>query len=160
MNTSTASPPTPNLELLHKAVQKFRLNPRRVPFNNLKPFHDSIVELRGKKASCFVIAEILQQNGVKTGRARMAEYDRVVLDGGKSRKRRKRARTAPAVNIPAAPATTPAVTNNVPPAPIEDSSFSGRADRILPASECWMAPLPVIKAPARRSERFPCRDQC
>jgi hypothetical protein len=45
MNTSTASPPTPNLELLHKAVQKFRLNPRRVPFNNLKPFHDSIVEL-------------------------------------------------------------------------------------------------------------------
>jgi hypothetical protein len=138
MNTSIASPPTPNLELLHKAVQEFRLNPRRVPFNNLKPFHDSIVELRGKKASYFVIAEILQQNGVKTSRARVAEYGRVVLDGGKSRKRRKRARTTPAVNTPAAPKSAqgvatkvvPAVMSNAPAAPTEDSPFRSRGPHI------------------------------
>ncbi len=77
MNTS---PSTPNLELLHKVVQEFQPNPRRVPFNNLKPFHDSILELRGKNASYASIAELLQQNGVNTSRARVAEYGRVVLE--------------------------------------------------------------------------------
>ncbi|MGB7746815.1 MAG: hypothetical protein WBN75_05945 [Verrucomicrobiia bacterium] len=101
--------PTPDLELLRKAVQEFRPNPHRVPFNNLKPFHDSIVELRGKKASYFIIAEILQQNGIETSRARVAEYGRIVLEGGKSRKRRKRAKITPAVNIPATPQSAPAV---------------------------------------------------
>ena len=100
----------PDLESLRKAVQEFRPNPHRVPFNNLKPFHDSIMELRGKNASYFIIAEILQQNGVKTSRARVAEYGRIVLDGGKSRKRRKRAKTAPAANIPATSQSAPVVT--------------------------------------------------
>jgi len=81
----------PDLESLHKAVQEFQPNPRRVPFNNLKPFHDSIATLRAKQASYSVIAELLQQNGVKTSRARVAEYGRIILDGGKSTKRRKRA---------------------------------------------------------------------
>ena len=103
MNTPIT--PAPDLESLRKAVQEFRPNPHRIPFNKLKPFHDSIVELRGKNASYFLIAEILQQNGVKTSRARVAEYGRIVLEGGKSRKRRKRARTAPAANIPATPPT-------------------------------------------------------
>src|SRR5208282_2776960 len=107
MNTSTTS--TPDLEGLHKAVQEFRPNPHRVPFNNLTPVHDSIVELRRRKISYASIADLLQQNGVKTSRARVAEYGRIVLDGGKSRKRRKRARTAPAANIPATPQSAPAV---------------------------------------------------
>jgi len=77
--------PTTDLESLRKAVQEFRPNPHRVPFNNLKPFHDTIMELRGKNASYFIIAEVLQQNGVKTSRALVAEYGRRVLDGGKSR---------------------------------------------------------------------------
>src|SRR5208282_2017088 len=111
MNTSIT--PAPDLESLRKAVQEFRPNPHRIPFNNLKPFHDSIVELRGKNASYFLIAEILQQNGVKTSRARVAEYGRIILEGGKSRKRRKRARTAPAVATKTAPTITP--TSNVPP---------------------------------------------
>jgi len=98
MNTSLSMP---NLGLLHKAVQEFQPNPRRVPFNNLKPLHDSILELRGKNASYAIIAELLQQNGVNTSRARVAEYGRVVLEGGKRRKRRKRASTTPAINIPA-----------------------------------------------------------
>lgn len=98
MNTPTTSPPTPDLESLRKAVQEFRPNPHRVPFNNLKPFHDSIATLRDKQASYSVIAELLQQHGVKTSRARVAEYGRIVLDGRKSRKRRKRVRTVPAVN--------------------------------------------------------------
>jgi predicted sugar kinase len=74
------------------------------------------LELRGKNASYFIIAEILQQNGVKTSRARVAEYGRIVLDGGKSRKRRKRARTAPVANALATPQSTPAVAAK--PAPV------------------------------------------
>jgi len=139
MNTSTT--PTPDLELLRKAVQEFRPNPHRVPFNNLKPFHDSIVELRGKKASYFIIAEILQQNGVKTSRARVAEYGRIVLDGGKSRKRRRRAKIAPMVNASVAPQGAPAVTtkpapatiapaSNVPPPPTENSPYKTRGPHI------------------------------
>src|SRR5271155_5228785 len=73
MNTS---PSTPNLESLRQAIQDFTPNPRRVPFNNLKPLHDSIVELRGKNASYAIVAELLIQNGVKTSEARVAEYAR------------------------------------------------------------------------------------
>src|SRR5208283_4789087 len=109
MNTPTTPQPTPDLESLRAAVQEFRPNPHRVPFNNLKPFHDSIAELRNKNASYFLIAEILQQNGVKTSRARVSEYGRIVLEGGKTRKRRKRARTATAANIAATPQSAPAV---------------------------------------------------
>ena len=107
MNTSSASPPTPNPELIRKVIQEYQPNPSRVPFSNLKPFHDSIVALRGKKASYAVIADLLQQNGVKTSRARVAEYGRIVLDGGKTRKRRRQRRIilppAPPVMPPAAP---------------------------------------------------------
>jgi hypothetical protein len=99
MNTSPTSPTTPNLELLRKAIREYQPDPSRIPFSNLKPFHDSIVELRGKNASYAAIAELLQQHGVKTSRARVAEYGRIVLEGGKKRKRRKRAKTTPAVNI-------------------------------------------------------------
>jgi hypothetical protein len=124
MNTSTT--PTPDLESLRKAVHEFRPNSHRVPFNNLKPFHDSIVELRGKKASYFIIAEILQQNGVKTSRARVVEYGRIVLEGGKSRKRRKRAKTTPAANIPATPQSAPAVAAKPAPAtPVPSAAPAG-----------------------------------
>ena len=51
MNTPTT--PTPDLESLRKAVQEFRPNPHRVPFNGLKPVHDSIVELRKQKCVLF-----------------------------------------------------------------------------------------------------------
>ena len=136
--------PTPDLESLRKAVQEFRPNPHRVPFNGLKPVHDSIVELRNKNASYFLIAEILQQNGVKTSRARVAEYGRIVLEGGKTRKRRKPARTTSAANIPAtppsapavaaqpAPATSPAtaITSEVPPPPKENLSYHSRGPHI------------------------------
>jgi hypothetical protein len=100
------------------AIGKFRL----------KPFHDSIVELRGKNASYFLIAEILQQNGVKTSRARVAEYGRIVLEGGKRRKRRKRARTAPAVATKTAPTIAP--TSNVPPPASENAPYKSRGPHI------------------------------
>ena len=109
MNTSPTSPTTPDLESLRKAIQEYQPDPSRIPFSNLKPFHDSIVELRGKNASYAAIADLLMQNGIKTSRARVAEYGRIILEGGKSRKRRKRARTAPAANIPATPQSAPAV---------------------------------------------------
>ncbi len=101
MNQPTTTQPAPDLESFRKAIQEFQPNSHRVPFNNLKPFHYSIATLRDKQASYSVIAELLQQNGVQTSRARVAEYGRVVLEGGKSRRRRKRARNTPAVKITA-----------------------------------------------------------
>ncbi len=114
MNTPTT--PTTDLESLRKAVQEFRPNPRRVPFSGLKPVHDSIVELRKQTVSYAAIAELLQQHGVKTSRARVAEYGRIILEDGKKRKRRKQARTAPAVAAklaPTMPAPTTAPAGNV-----------------------------------------------
>jgi len=141
MNTPTIPQPTPDLESLHKAIREFRPNPHRVPFNNLKPFHDSIVELRGKRASYSVIAELLKKHGLKTSRARVAEYGRIVLDGGKSRKRRKRAKTVPAVNMLVAPQSVPAMptkpvpastapADDVPPPPAENSPYRSRGPHI------------------------------
>ena len=151
MNTPTTPPPTPNLELLRKAIQEFRPHPHRVPFNNLKPFHDSIVELRAKRASYRSVAELLQQHGVKTSRARVAEYGRIVLDGGKSRKRRKRMKSAPTVVVTAAPQSAPAVAAQPAPAtppataitsevtpPKENSAFASRGPRI--AKVAMMSP--------------------
>ena len=143
MNTPIT--PMPSLESLRKAVREFRPNPHRVPFNGLKPVHDSIEELRKQNASYAAIAELLQQHGVKTSRARVAEYGRIVLEGGKSRKRRRRAKTAPAANIPATPQNAPAVaaksapatpaptaapTGNVTPPPKESSPYHSRGPHI------------------------------
>ena len=144
MNTPTS--PTPDLESLRKAVQAFRPNPHRVPFNGLKPVHDSIVELRKQNVSYAAIAELLEQHGVKTSRARVAEYGRIVLEGGKSRKRRKRAKTAPATNTPVTPQSAPVVAakftppatpvptvtseDSVTPPPKEDSPYRSRGPHI------------------------------
>src|SRR5450432_4143059 len=124
MNTPIT--PTPDLELLCKAIQEYQPDPSRIPFSNLKPFHDSIMELRGKNASYVAIAELLIQNGIKTSRARVAEYGRIVLEGGKRRKRRKRAKSTPAVSIPAAPQSAPDLAKKTVPtaAPTVTSSAS------------------------------------
>ena len=141
---NTPSTPTPDLESLRKAVQEFRPVPHRVPFNGLKPVHDSIVDLRKQNVSYAAIAELLEQHGVKTSRARVAEYGRIVLEGGKKRKRRKRAKITPAATIPAtpqsapaiapqpAPATPPAtaITSEVPPPPKESSPYRSRGPHI------------------------------
>jgi hypothetical protein len=141
---NTPNIPTPDLESLRKAVQEFRPVPHRVPFNGLKPVHDSIVDLRKQNVSYAAIAELLEQHGVKTSRARVAEYGRIVLEGGKKRKRRKRAKITPAATIPAtpqsapaiapqpAPATPPAtaITSEVPPPPKESSPYRSRGPHI------------------------------
>jgi hypothetical protein len=141
---STPTTPTPDLEGLRKAVQEFRPVSHRVPFNGLKPVHDSIAELRKQTVSYAAIADLLIQHGVKTSRARVAEYGRIVLEGGKKRKRRKRAKTMTAANIPAtpqsapaeaakpAPATPPAtaITSEVPPPPKESSPYHSRGPHI------------------------------
>ncbi len=131
MNTSIT--PTPDLESLRKAVQEFRPNPCRVPFNGLKPVHDSIVELRKQNVSYSTIADLLQQHGVKTSRARVAEYGRIVLDGGNSRNRRKRAKAAPAVNVPAAPQSMPAVDAKA--APVMPAPTTAPAGNVLPPAK-------------------------
>ena len=142
MNMPTTS--TPDLEGLRKAVQEFQPIPHRVPFTSLKLVHDSIVDLRRRKISYAVITDLLQQHRVKTSRARVAEYGRIVLDGGKKRKRRKRAKIAPVVNVPATPQSAPAVaakptpatsapatsiTNNVQPLK-ENSAYTSRGPHI------------------------------
>jgi hypothetical protein len=130
MNTSPTSPTTPDLELLRKAIREYQPDPSRIPFSHLKPFHDSIVELRDKNASYAAIAELLQQNGVKTSRARVAEYGRIVLEDGKKRKRRKRAKTAPAVNTPATSQSAPAVAAK--PTPATPAPTAAPADNGTP----------------------------
>jgi len=144
MNTPITSPSTPDLESLRRAVREYRPNPHRVPFNGLKPVHDSIAELRKQNVAYAASAELLEQHGVKTSRARVAEYGRIVLEGGKSRKRRKRAKTTPAANIAAtpqsapaeaakpAPATPPAtaITSDFPPPPNETSPYRSRGPHI------------------------------
>ncbi len=127
MNTQIT--PTLDLESLRKAIREYQPDPSRIPFNNLKPFHDSIVELRGKNASYAAIAELLEHHGVKTSRARVAEYGRIVLEGGKSRKRRKRAKTAPAANLPTTPPAT-AITSDVPSPQNESSPYRSRGPHI------------------------------
>ena len=126
MNTPIT--PMPSLESLRKAVREFRPNPHRVPFNGLKPVHDSIEELRKQNASYAAIAELLQQHGLKTSRARVAEYGRIVLEGGKSRKRRKRAKNALAANTPATPQSAPAVAAKPAPAtPVPTAAPAGNS---------------------------------
>ncbi|MCI0540275.1 MAG: hypothetical protein L0Z50_34150 [Verrucomicrobiales bacterium] len=97
MTVPTSKPPTANLELLRKLVQEFQPNPRRIPFRNLEPFRDSIETLRAKGASYTVIADLLREHGVKTSRARVAEYGRIALEKKKPRKRRKP--TPPLVDV-------------------------------------------------------------
>src|SRR5271154_1705664 len=106
MNSQTTS--TPNLELLRLAVQEFQPAPSRIPFHTLKPYHEFIVMLRSKRASYRSVAELLGQQGVKTSVARVAEYGRIVLDGGKRRKRRKYAHVTPTVLQTEPPTPQPA----------------------------------------------------
>jgi hypothetical protein len=140
MNASTATPTTPNLELLRQAVQEFQPAPSRIPFHTLKPYHEFIVMLRAKRASYRSVAELLEKQGVNTSRARVAEYGRIILDGGKRRKRRKHTTVTPAANIPAtsqgastvttkaAPTIAPA--SNVPPPASENTPYKSRGPRI------------------------------
>ena len=104
-SSSPSSPTTANPELLRKLVQEFQPNPHRVLFRNLEPFRDSIETLREKGASYAIIAELLREHGVKTSRARVAEYGRTVLEKQKPRKRRRRTNPAPFVTPPAIPQT-------------------------------------------------------
>ncbi len=128
MNSPTTS--IPDLAGLRKAVQEFQPNPRRLPFTNLKTVHDSIAKLRQQQVSYATIAELLRQHGVRSSRARVAEYGRIVLEGGKKRKQRKRAQIEPAAKpTPATPPAT-AVTSDVQPPPKEYSPFHSRGPHI------------------------------
>jgi hypothetical protein len=133
-----SSPSTPNLESLRQAIQDFAPNPRRVPFNNLKPVHDAIVELRGKNASYSMIAELLQQNGVNTSRARVAEYGRIMLEGGKRRKRRKHKTVTPVANIPAVSQNAPAADTKS--APTIAPASNGSSPASENTSHKWRGP--------------------
>ncbi len=101
--------------------------------------------LRAKRASYRSVAELLEKHGVHTSLARVAEYGRIVLEGGKKRKRRKQTKSAPPLNIPAASQTVPAVaakpvtamtaptttpTNNDTASPKENSPYRSRGPHI------------------------------
>src|SRR5277367_2354164 len=102
MNTST-----PDSEVLRKIADEFQPAPSRIPFHTLKPYHEFIVMLRTKRASYRSVAELLEQQGVKTSVARVAEYGRIVLGGGKRRKRRKHTHATPTAIQTAPPAVQP-----------------------------------------------------
>jgi nitroreductase len=108
MNTSTT---TPDPEVLRKIAEEFQAAPSRIPFHTLKPYHEFIVMLRAKRASYRSVAELLEQQGVKTSVARVAEYGRIVLNSGKRRKRRKYAHTTPAAiqTVPTAAQPSPEI---------------------------------------------------
>jgi len=129
MNTSTATPTTPNLELLRQAVQEFQPAPNRIPFHTLKPYHEFIVMLRSKRASYRSVAELLGQQGVKTSVARVAEYGRIILNGGKRRKRRKYAHVTPATIQTASP-TPPPTSQISAPTSFQPASKPERGPRI------------------------------
>ena len=131
MNMPTSPPLTANPELLRKLVQEFKPNPHRVPFRNLEPFRDSIETLREKGASYAVIADLLREHGVKTSRARVAEYGRTVLEKQKPRKRRRGANPPPLVTPPALTQTsTASVLPTNPPGSFESSSQRPRGPHI------------------------------
>jgi hypothetical protein len=100
---------TPDPEVLRKIAEEFQPAPSRIPFHTLKPYHEFIVMLRTKRASYRSVAELLEQQGVKTSVARVAEYGRIVLDGGKRRKRRKYPHATPTAiqTVPSAPQPAP-----------------------------------------------------
>ena len=104
MNTP---PSTPDPEVLRKIAEEFQPAPSRIPFHALKPYHEFIVMLRNKSASYRSVAELLGQQGVKTSVARVAEYGRIVLDGKKTRKRRKRTQIIPTATVPVPAPTLP-----------------------------------------------------
>jgi hypothetical protein len=112
MNTSNT---TPDPEVLRKIAEEFQPTPSRIPFHTLKPYHEFIVMLRTKRASYRSVAELLGQQGVKTSVARVAEYGRIVLDGGKRRKRRKYAHATPAAiqTVPSAPQPEPQISTPI-----------------------------------------------
>jgi hypothetical protein len=134
---STQIKSTLDLEGLRKAVQAYHPHPHRIPFKDLKPVHDSIVELHNRTISYAAIAELLRQHGIKTSRARVAEYGRTILESGKSRKRRKRLKPAPATVVPAASQSMPVAGEKtvtvVTTPPIEPmNSFQPPANEISP----------------------------
>jgi hypothetical protein len=126
MNTSTT---TPDPEVLRKIAEEFQPAPSRIPFHMLKPYHEFIVMLRSKRASYRSVAELLGQQGVKTSVARVAEYGRIVLDGGKRRKRRKYAHATPTAiqTVPSAPQPAPQISA---PLSFQPTSKPGRGPRI------------------------------
>jgi hypothetical protein len=89
-----------------------------------------IAELRRQNASCSAIADLLQQHGVKTSRARGPEYVLIALDGGKQRKPRKRTRTGPSANNPVTSQGAPAVATK--PAPYTPSPTIESAANVTP----------------------------
>ena len=91
---------TPDPEVLRKIAEEFQPAPSRIPFHTLKPYHEFIVMLRAKRASYRSVAELLEKQGVKTSVARVAEYGRIVLDGKKTRKRRKWIPIVPTATVP------------------------------------------------------------
>jgi hypothetical protein len=126
MNTP---PSTPDPEVLRKIAEEFQPAASRIPFHTLKPYHEFIVMLRAKRASYRSVAESLGQQGVKTSVARVAEYGRIVLDGGKRRKRRKYPHAPPTAIQTMIPAAQPSSEIRAP-ISFQPATKPGRGPRI------------------------------
>jgi hypothetical protein len=149
MNTSPTSPTTPNLELLRKAIREYQPDPSRIPFSNLKPFHDSIVELRGKNASYAAIAELLNNMASRpAGRV----WPNTAASSWKAAKNANGANgrePAPAANAPATPQSAPAVAAKPTPAtPAPTTRFGGQC----PAATKRRFSIPFTRTAHRQRE--------
>ena len=143
MNTPIT--PTPDLESLRKAVQEFQPNPHRVPFNNLKPVHDSIVELRRQK--CVLCRPLLNCCNNMASRPAGRVWPNTAAsswkaanraNGGNGRKPRQPSMSRPRLKVRQPWPQNPrrprqrrhAVTSNVPPPPKENSPYRSRGPHI------------------------------
>lgn len=96
---------------IRQAVAQFQPS-RRPRFQNLQPWREVIIELRGKRASCEAIAELLTRHGVKTSRTMVNEFV-WTLPQPKANRRQKRLKPviAPPVLAPVQPPVAPMPTS-------------------------------------------------
>ncbi|MGD0349119.1 MAG: hypothetical protein ABSB84_02225 [Verrucomicrobiota bacterium] len=100
---------------IRQAVAQFQ--PRRRPrFQNLLPWQDVVVELRGKGASCEAIAELLTRHGVKTSRTMVNEFVWTLYQPNGNRRSKPRLKPATASAVP--PSTQPLATLTPHPEPL------------------------------------------
>jgi hypothetical protein len=105
--------PVTDADSIRQAAAEFQ--PRRRPrFQNLQPWREVIIELRGKGASCEAIADLLTRHGVKTSRTMVNEFVWTLPQPKINRRRNPRA------PVPTMPTLSPAAKLPVEPAPLSE----------------------------------------
>jgi len=101
---------------IRQAAAEFQPS-RRPRFQNLQPWREVIIELRGKGASCEAIAGLLTRHGVKTSRTMVNEFVWTLPQPRANRRRKPQLKpvTAPAVSSSIQPPVAPVPSAEPPP---------------------------------------------